>query len=282
MQVVNTIAELHTAIKAIRQSKQSLSLVPTMGNLHAGHISLVTLARQRADQVATSIFVNPLQFGVGEDLSTYPRTLDADLTKLEAAGCDLVFVPNVEAMYPTGIKPLTTVQVAEITQQLCGHSRPTHFVGVTTVVAKLFNLFQPDVAVFGRKDYQQLAVIRRMAADLCFPIDIVGGEIVREASGLALSSRNHYLTVSERAIAPELHSQLQIVAAMLLAGDKDFFALEQATTKSLNQTGFTTDYCHILTPELTPPTSSDQQLVVFAAAQLGGARLIDNIEINLA
>lgn len=281
MHVVHTIAELRTATAAFRQAEKTLALVPTMGNLHAGHISLVELANQLADKTAASIFVNPLQFGVGEDLSTYPRTLDADLNQLEAAGCDLVFLPSVDAMYPTGVKPLTTVQVAEITQQLCGHSRPTHFVGVTTVVAKLFNLFQPDVAVFGRKDYQQLAVIRRMAADLCFPIDIIGGEIVREKSGLAMSSRNHYLTVDERAIAPELQRHLKIVAVMLKAGERNYAELEKAITNSLNQAGFVTDYCHILTPELTAPQANEEQLVIFAAAQLGGARLIDNIEIVL-
>lgn len=282
MQIIHTTEALRNALASYSADGSSVALVPTMGNLHAGHISLVALAKQKASKVAASIFVNPLQFGEGEDLDSYPRTIDSDCEKLAAAGCDLVFIPTVDTMYPTGPNPLTTVQVSGITQHLCGQTRPTHFVGVTTVVAKLFNLFQPDVAVFGKKDYQQLAVIRRMAADMCFPIDIIGGEIIREASGLAMSSRNHYLTAQEYAVAPELQRQLQIVAALLQAGDKDFSALTEAATNAINASGFAVDYVQILTPDLVPPDSSSQAVVIFAAAQLGKARLIDNIEVHLS
>lgn len=281
MRVIHTVAKLRQAVAEYKHQGQSVGLVPTMGNLHAGHISLVHLAKQQADVAITSIFVNPLQFGENEDLDNYPRTLTEDVAQLAAAGCDLVFAPSVAEMYPSGTQPLTTVQVAEITQHLCGRSRPTHFVGVTTVVTKLFNLCQPDLAVFGRKDYQQLAVIRRMTADLCLPITIIGGEITRETDGLAMSSRNHYLTPAERQRAPDLQRQLQMVAELIGAGDRNYPALEAAATQALNHSGFTTDYFNIFTPELTIPTATDKQLVILAATYLGKARILDNIELDI-
>lgn len=280
MQLIHHTKDLRTALSAYRSEGKSIGFVPTMGNLHAGHISLVALAKQHADVVVASIFVNPLQFGPDEDLDNYPRTLEADCEQLATAGCELVFAPTVTEMYPTGAHPLTTVEVSDITQQLCGHSRPTHFVGVTTVVSKLFNLFQPDVAVFGKKDYQQLAVIRRMVAELCFPIQVLGAEIVREPSGLAMSSRNHYLSDEQRQIAPSLQQHLQLTAELLKSGDRNFDELESAASQALNQLGFRTDYWQILTPKLQLPRASDQKFVVFGAAYLGQARLIDNIEVS--
>lgn len=257
-----------------------IGLVPTMGNLHAGHMALVAAARARCDRVVTSIFVNPLQFGPGEDLDSYPRTLAADLAALETAGVDVVFTPSVETMYPDGGRSATRVQVAGVTDILCGARRPGHFDGVATVVAKLFNLVRPDTAFFGEKDYQQLAVIRQMVADLCMNIDIAGVPIEREADGLALSSRNGYLSAAERRRAPALAAALRECVDRLAAGERDFAALERQGTARLAEAGFDPDYFEIRSAALTPPDAGTRVFRVLAAGHLGRARLIDNMGVS--
>lgn len=277
---LHTIADLRQAMQAERLAGQSIGLVPTMGNLHDGHISLAEQMVAKVDCTIASIFVNPLQFGAGEDLDAYPRTLDEDCARLDAAGCSYVFAPSVAEIYPKGQNRQTIVEVPGLSDHLCGASRPGHFQGVATVVAKLFNLVQPDKAIFGKKDFQQLAVIRRMAADLCFPIDILGGETIRAEDGLALSSRNGYLTPDERAIAPRLYAVLLMIADELKRGNRSFDVLEEAGNCALDDLGFKRDYVAIRNPEtLAAPDMEDTEFVILAAAKLGKARLIDNMEV---
>ena len=232
MNTVKTLRELRAAVTHARNAGKRIGFVPTMGNLHAGHATLVTRAAEQADFVVASIFVNPLQFGAGEDLDKYPRTLAADQEKLLVAGCNLLFAPTVDEMYPDGMTVQTRVSVPQLSEGLCGASRPGHFEGVATVVSKLFNMVQPDLAVFGQKDYQQLAVIRAMVRDLNMPIQIIGEPTVRAEDGLALSSRNGYLTEEQRAIAPVLYRSLRHIAAAIDNGDRDFAKLraEQVQT----------------------------------------------------
>ncbi|HEY0721841.1 MAG TPA: pantoate--beta-alanine ligase, partial [Gammaproteobacteria bacterium] len=254
---------------------------PTMGNLHRGHTTLIDEARYHADRVVASIFVNPLQFGRGEDFGSYPRTPEADGTALAAHGTDLLFLPPETEIYPHGRDDVAVVDVPGISESLCGESRPGHFRGVATVVAKLFNMVQPDVALFGLKDYQQLAVLRRMVRDLNFPIAIVGVPTVRDADGLALSSRNGYLTAVERQRAPLLYQTLRFVAERLKAGERDFAAIEIEAAQRLADGGFTPDYVAIRTQdELEAPGENSRALIVLAAARLGKARLIDNLLID--
>ncbi|HET6655424.1 MAG TPA: pantoate--beta-alanine ligase [Gammaproteobacteria bacterium] len=280
MKTAEHIAPLRSAVAEWRAAGQRVALVPTMGNLHAGHIALVERARGLADRVVVSIFVNPLQFGPNEDLAAYPRTPDEDQAQLAAAGVDLVFAPAVEAMYPHG-ETQTTINVTGLEDILCGASRPGHFTGVATVVAKLFNMANPDVALFGNKDYQQLAVIRRMAAELAFPIEIVGVATVREADGLALSSRNRYLNAAERARAPALHRALSDVATRLRAGEREFAVLEAAAVQQLEDSGFRPDYIAVRDPDsLAAPGATDNRFIVLGAAWLGRARLIDNVAVG--
>lgn len=280
MKIFNHISELQTALNTHRQDGQSIGFVPTMGNLHDGHLSLVNIAKAHADIVVVSIFVNPTQFGVGEDFDSYPRTLDADVAKLQTAGVDYVFAPSVGEMYPS-YPPNVQVLSGEITKILCGKSRPTHFDGVGLVVSKLFNIVRPDVAVFGKKDYQQLAIIRQLNDELNFGIDIIGGEIVRADDGLALSSRNGYLTASERAIAPNLQRLLaQMADELKQFGTDGISALVQKYTDLINQTGFVVDYLAVYNDKLHTPKADDKHLVLLAAAYLGKARLLDNIEIK--
>jgi pantoate--beta-alanine ligase len=281
MQTLNTIAALRDALQPSRLAGKKIALVPTMGNLHRGHIKLVETARRQADIVVASIFVNPLQFGVNEDLDSYPRTLAADQDKLAAAGCDLLFAPGVNEVYPEGQDNQTLVEVPGLSDLHCGASRPGHFRGVTTVVCKLFNIVQPDLAVFGLKDYQQVAVIRKMVRDLCIPIEIVGVPTERADSGLALSSRNGYLSEAELAIAPLLQQTLQQTAAAVRNGMTDFRQLEEQAQQQLEAGGFVRDYYRILCRDsLQPPEpSAIRPLVILAAAKLGPARLIDNLEI---
>jgi pantoate--beta-alanine ligase len=252
-----------------------------MGNLHAGHVSLVELAKQHGRPVVASIFVNPLQFGAGEDFERYPRTLAADCEKLEAAGCDFVFAPDVAEMYP--VPQAFIVQPPEtLTNDLCGVFRPGHFSGVATVVLKLFNLVQPRVAVFGRKDFQQLMVIREMVQQLNLPIEIVGGDTLREADGLALSSRNAYLGTAERQQAPQLQRELAAVVAAVQAGERDFDALAATASRHLKMAGWRVDYIAVRdATTLQPPTSATTPLVVLGAAWLGKTRLIDNLDVDL-
>jgi pantoate--beta-alanine ligase len=282
MQTVSTIEAVRDAIKNWRSKGLTIAFVPTMGNLHQGHISLITEAKKRADKVVASIFVNPMQFGANEDIDNYPRTLADDQQKLIAEGCDLLFTPTPEIIYPKGLENQSYVEVPGVSQGYCGDSRPGHFRGVATVVCKLFNIVQPDIACFGLKDYQQVQVIQTMVDDLSIPVTIIPVATVREPSGLALSSRNGYLTKKEKQIAPALYQTLQWLKQQLLAGNKDFTKLTKQAAKQINQAGMTTDYiniCHAQT--LAPASTTDQHLVVLAAAHCGKARLIDNIQIDL-
>lgn len=272
MRVIHSVAELRAALRGETET----AFVPTMGNLHVGHLDLVRIAREQGGCVVASIFVNPLQFGPNEDFDSYPRTLDADCAQLQAAGCDVVFAPSVREMYP--VPQQIDVTPPAMAGELCGAFRPGHFQGVCTVVAKLFNIVQPQVAVFGKKDYQQLAVIRAMVRELNFPIRIVGGETVRAADGLALSSRNGYLSESERAEAPRLYRQLSEMALQLRAGQRDFAALTAAARQVLEQQGWRVDYIEIRDADSLLAPAGDG-LVVLGAAWLGQTRLIDNIEV---
>ena len=281
----NSIKSLREALKPLRSDKK-IALVPTMGNLHQGHISLVKLAKQHADIVVVSIFVNPTQFGVGEDLDSYPRTLEADTEKLIEVEADYIFAPTVDEMYPI-MPPPTQVLAGSISQMLCGKSRPTHFDGVGIVVTKLFNIVQPDVAIFGKKDYQQLAIIKQLVRDLSFDIQLIGGPIVRAEDGLALSSRNQYLTETERATAPELHKAVQDLAVKLQSGratsETTLQSLIEESITAINAKGFKVDYLEVRNQDLTPITefAGKQSWVIAVAAWLGKARLLDNQEVDI-
>ncbi|GAB4361947.1 MAG: pantoate--beta-alanine ligase [Gammaproteobacteria bacterium] len=282
METLHTVADLRAAVARWRSAGERVALVPTMGNLHEGHLRLVDRARELAGRVVVSIFVNPTQFGPGEDFERYPRTLEADSEKLARRNVDLVFAPGVEEVYPEGSESRTRVEVTGISDQLCGEFRPGHFVGVATVVAKLLNMAQPDVAVFGTKDYQQLKVIRWLVEDLCLPVVIEGVETVREANGLAMSSRNAYLSAGERETAAELYRTLRHTAERLRAGEHDFSVLEQEALAHLRSRGFRPDYYAIRrAADLQSPGPEDKALVVLVAAHLGDARLIDNLEVRL-
>lgn len=283
MNTVKTVRELRAAVARARSEGKRIALVPTMGNLHSGHTALVTKAAQRADFVVASIFVNPLQFGPNEDLATYPRTLAADQEKLLQAGCHLLFTPTVEEMYPHGMADQTIVRVPVVSEGLCGGSRPGHFDGVSTVVSKLFNMAQPDIAIFGQKDFQQLAVVNALVRDLNMPIQIIGEPTVRAADGLALSSRNGYLTEAQRATAPTLYRVLKQIGDALLAGEQDHERLLADGKKALEDAGFRLDYLEIRQAvTLRPAAAEDQDLVVLGAAFLGKTRLIDNLHLSKA
>ena len=281
MEIVSTIAAVRERVAGWRAAGERVAFVPTMGNLHAGHISLIELARRHGDRFVASIFVNPMQFGPNEDFAHYPRTPSRDADMLAAAGCDLMFMPDVGEMYGAGSTAPTRVEVPGISTTLCGEFRPGHFEGVATVVAKLFNIVQPDVAVFGEKDFQQLVVIRRMAADLCFPIAIIGAPTVREPDGLAMSSRNQYLDAQERAMAPAIHAALRTATGVIAAGATDYAAIELEGAAGLVARGFRVDYFAVRRRiDLSVPAAADRELVVLAAARLGKARLIDNLQVE--
>ena len=280
MLTLHTIADTRAQVRAWQASGLRVGFVPTMGNLHAGHIRLVTEARRHADKVVASIFVNPTQFGPGEDFDAYPRTLERDQARLADAGTDLLFAPAVDEMYPQ--QNLSWVDVDQLGEHLCGASRPGHFRGVSTVVSKLFHIVTPDVACFGEKDFQQLAVIRRMTRDLCFDIDIVGVATEREADGLAMSSRNGYLSPAERALAPQVYAHLQQARAAIEAGDTDYRGLSQRLAESLESVGFRVDYLDVVNAETVAPAApEDRALRVAVAARLGKTRLIDNIPVAI-
>lgn len=282
MNTVKTVRELRAAVARARGEGKRIGFVPTMGNLHSGHAALVTKAAQRADFVVASIFVNPLQFGAGEDLDKYPRTLAADQERLLEAGCHLLFAPTVEEMYPDGMAVQTRVSVPQLSEGLCGASRPGHFEGVATVVSKLFNMVQPNLAVFGEKDFQQLAVIRAMVRDLNMPIQIIGEPTVRAEDGLALSSRNGYLSPEQRAAAPALYRTLKTMAEAITKGQRDYPALIAEGQVQLVAAGFRPDYLevrHAVT--LRPAMIDDRDLVILAAAYMGTTRLIDNLYLHL-
>lgn len=282
MNTVKTLRELRSAVTHARNAGKRIGFVPTMGNLHNGHATLVSKAAQQSDFVVTSIFVNPLQFGAGEDLDKYPRTLAADQEMLLQAGCNLLFAPTVEEMYPGGMTGQTRVSVPQLSEGLCGASRPGHFEGVATVVSKLFNMVQPDMAVFGQKDYQQLAVIRAMVHDLNMPIQIIGEPTVRAADGLALSSRNGYLTEEQRAIAPVLYRSLSQIAAAIKSGESDFARLRAEHIQQIEAAGLRMDYLEVRQGvHLRPATPEDRDIVILVAAYLGATRLIDNLHLNL-
>ncbi|MFT5260763.1 MAG: pantoate--beta-alanine ligase [Gammaproteobacteria bacterium] len=278
---VTTVAELREYVHHAKFKGLSVGFVPTMGNLHAGHMSLVKHANKQCDVVIASIFVNPLQFNDQSDLTNYPRTLEQDQLLLEANGCDLLFAPTVEEMYPNGRESQSIVSVPDISLGLCGGTRPGHFDGVATVVTKLFNMVQADKAFFGEKDFQQLAVIRKMVADLCLPVSVVGIATERNIDGLALSSRNGYLSANELALAPAIFKALQNVATTLQQGN-DFVTTLDETQQRLNNQGFKVDYLALCREsDLKPATAEDEKLVVLIAAFLGSARLIDNLPFSL-
>lgn len=280
MRTIHSLKELRTILRGYRRQGKTIGLVPTMGNLHEGHISLVRKAAEMADVVVTSIFVNPMQFGVGEDLDKYPRTLAEDQDRLAAAGNTLVFAPSVDEVYPEGLARQTQVVVPDVSDGHCGASRPGHFEGVATVVTMLFNMVQPDVAVFGEKDYQQLAVIRKMVRDLRVPVDVVGSPTVREDDGLAKSSRNGFLSAEERKIAPAIFQTLQATARKIADGRTDFQALESEAERQLAATGLRPDYFNIVNSvTLKPATPEDSDITLLVAAFLGTTRLIDNLSL---
>ena len=274
--------QLQRHLAELRQRGLSVAFVPTMGNLHEGHMQLVRRARELADAVVVSIYVNPLQFGAGEDLDSYPRTLAADKEKLFAEGVQLLYTPETVDIYPEGLQRHTQVEVPDLSETLCGSSRPGHFNGVTTIVAKLFNIVRPDVALFGEKDFQQLSIVRKMVVDLCMPVQVVGVATVRDMDGLALSSRNSYLSPVQRRIAPLLHETLASCREAIACGFDNFLQLESHARMRLLQAGFTPDYFAIRDAHtLRNVTGETEEVAILAAARLGSTRLIDNVRLSL-
>lgn len=281
MRVVTTIAELRNTIKTYKQNNRTVGLVPTMGNLHAGHLDLVAKALSESDCTVVSIFVNPTQFDKADDLKAYPRTMDEDLEKLENAGVDIVFNPSPQEMYPNG-GLVTEVDVPKISRLHEGSSRPGHFLGVATVVCKLFNIVMPDIAIFGQKDFQQLSLIRQMVADLDMPIEIIGSPTIREDDGLAMSSRNSRLSTEKRKLAANLHRTLKQLEQKVIQGNCDYSEAQDDAAKELSELGFRPDYilvCNAQTLQLA--SKADTDLVILAAAYLGEVRLIDNIQVSI-
>lgn len=282
MQVISSKDELHEQLRDWRHHDDHIALVATLGNLHSGHTKLVELAREHAERVVVTVYVNPTQFGEDEDFEDYPRTLERDTRRLKHIGADVLFVPDDETVYPFGHDCATVISVPGLTENFCGASRPGHFDGVTTVVARLFALVQPDVAVFGQKDYQQQLIIRFMTEDLSLPIRIITAETVREDDGLAMSSRNQYLTDAERVLAPLLYETLSDVGAALQNGKRDYEDLENIAIARLEKAGFGIDYVAVRRAQnLATPDRDCDELVVIAAVHLGDARLIDNIVVTI-
>ena len=283
MHIVARPGELRDRVTRWRRASERVAFVPTMGNLHAGHGSLVKEARGRAERVVVSVFVNPLQFGPNEDFAAYPRTPDEDRQLLEELGVDLLFVPEVEDMYPHGQAATSRVQVPEIDSILCGAFRPGHFTGVATIVTKLLNLVQPDIALFGEKDFQQLMIIRRAVEDLCMPIEVVGVATTREGDGLAMSSRNRYLSQDDRAVSPRIFAELDSTRRQIESGSRNFEALERAGFEALKSVGFKPDYYSIRdAANLLAPSPQSREVVILTAARIGRARLIDNVRATIA
>lgn len=278
-----TASQIRQTVAGWRARRETIALVPTMGNLHSGHLSLAELASEHADHVILTIFVNPTQFGVGEDFESYPRTMAEDRALIDQAGTvDALFVPDVREIYPDGTAAAFGLEVPPLGQELCGASRPEHFNGVASVVLRLLNIVSPDLIVLGRKDYQQLIIIERMIADLRLPVGVIAGETQRDQDGLAISSRNHYLTDEERTQAPLLHSILKEVGNKLASGERDYLALEHSAVTRLKRSGFSPEYVSVRrATDLTKPNGSQSpgELVVLAAAWLGQARLIDNLSV---
>jgi pantoate--beta-alanine ligase len=281
METVTTISAVRERVRAWRRAGERVVFVPTMGNLHAGHVSLIEAARRHGERFVASIFVNPMQFGPNEDFAHYPRTPREDERMLSAAGCDLMFMPDVAEIYPHGSERAARVEVPGLSRILEGEFRPGHMEGVSTVVAKLFHIVEPDVAVFGEKDYQQLTVIRRMVVELCMGVEIVGAPTMRDTDGLALSSRNQYLTPAERKVAPVIFATLEAAAGRLRGGDAQFSSIERAGFQALESAGLRPDYFSVRrADDLTAPSPETRALVVLAAARLGKARLIDNVQVT--
>jgi len=281
MHIFKTIIDIVPALDEYRLQGKKIGFVPTMGNLHDGHIELVKLARKTNDVVVCSIFVNNLQFGLNQDWDKYPRTLEKDCEKLKSVSCEVLFHPDENQMYPNGLDSQTRVICPSMTDILCGASRPRHFEGVTTVVSKLLNIIQPNELILGRKDFQQMAILRRMIEDLCFPVNIIEANIYREADGLAMSSRNSFLTVAEKCKASQLYESLNWVVQMIRSGNKDFNFLQKEASKQINRAGFRTDYisvCNSKTLEMA--AVDDIDITVLGAMYSSSARLIDNISLN--
>jgi pantoate--beta-alanine ligase len=281
LDTVTKIAAVREHVQAWRREGLRVAFIPTMGNLHAGHVSLIEAARRHGERFVASIFVNPMQFGPNEDWANYPRTPKDDERMLAEAGCNLMFIPDVAEIYPKGFERATRIEVPGLSRILDGEFRPGHFEGVTTIVATLFHIVEPQVAVFGEKDFQQLVIIRRMVADLCMPIEIVGAPTVRDHDGLAMSSRNQYLTAAERTLAPQIHIALEAAATRVRAGDVDFASIERAGLRELASTGFRPEYFSVRkAADLSPATPQVRELVILTAARLGKARLIDNVQVT--
>lgn len=281
MDTVTTISAVREHVRRWRREGRRVAFVPTMGNLHAGHVSLIEAARRHGDRFVASIFVNPMQFGPNEDYAHYPRTPQQDERMLADAGCNLMFMPDVAEIYPNGSERATRVDVSILSRILDGEFRPGHFEGVSTIVATLFHIVEPDAAIFGEKDFQQLAIIRRMVADLCLPVEVIGAPTVRDSDGLAMSSRNQYLTPAERQVAPRIYQTLSGAANRLQAGDSEFASIERAGVEALEQAGMKPDYfCVRCAQDLSAPNPDTRHLVVLTAARLGRARLIDNIQVR--
>lgn len=283
MKIVEDVRSLREQVRAWRKQGAQIGFVPTMGNLHVGHLSLVEQARTQCERVIVSVFVNPTQFGPNEDFAQYPRTQKEDAAKLESAHADLLFLPTIDEMYPGGTEGTTVIEVPGLSEQFCGAFRPGHFRGVATVVARLFNMVQPDLAVFGEKDYQQLLVIRRMVRELAFPIRVLGAPTAREPDGLAMSSRNQYLNAVERRKAALIYQLLTGTAERVARGEIDYTALEQSAVAALEAEGFRPDYFAVRrADDLGAPGANDRELVILTAARLGRTRLIDNLAVTRA
>ncbi len=282
MYQATSFTELRQYVQHWKEHGQSIAFIPTMGNLHAGHMSLIEKGQSLCDRSICSIFVNPMQFGPNEDWDHYPRTLESDIDQLETSGCDLVYLPTASELYPDGLDKISQVQVTDLTENYEGAHRPGHFTGVATVVLKLFNIVKPDVSVFGKKDYQQYRVISKMVEDLNLDVQIIGQETTRQASGLAISSRNQYLDPAQTETAAMIYRLLQQTAQQIDQGERDFKMLQQSVIDTLDGAGFKTDYFCICNAEtLLPATADDRDLVILVTAAMGPTRLLDNIEVSL-
>ena len=281
MEICRSFSAIRGTVSRWRAAGERVVFVPTLGNLHQGHLELVQLAALHGQRTVVSIFVNPLQFGKNEDYAFYPRTLDADIGKLKSVDCNALFCPTDLEIYPNGVEEQTTVAVPTMTNILCGATRPGHFTGVTTIVAKLFNIVQPDAAVFGIKDFQQLAIVKRMVQDLCMPIDIIEAPVTRADDGVALSSRNGYLNAQEHAIAPALYRVLCAARDRILSGERSYALVEAEARVELLHTGFLPDYFSVRCARTLEPAAGEQELAILAAAWLGRTRLIDNVTLSL-
>ncbi len=282
MYQANSVSELRQYIQHWKDHQQSIAFIPTMGNLHQGHLSLIEKGQSLCDRSICSIFVNPMQFGPNEDFNHYPRTLDQDIELLESVGCDLVYIPTASELYPQGLENISQIIVTDLTETFEGAHRPGHFTGVATIVAKLFNIVKPDISVFGKKDFQQYCVIRKMTQDLNLDVEIIGQETAREASGLATSSRNQYLNAEQKSLAALIYATLQDASNRIKKGEKDFALIENQAIDRLKLAGFNTDYFNICNADtLKPATTEDKKLVILVTTRLDDTRLLDNIEIDL-